>query len=71
MSPDAFLVHLLHTQQATEREQVFCERNRLVTVPYPDLKIRRGKGPVCKKIFSLVGGEGPRATPLDPPLSDN
>ena len=44
MSPDAFLVHLLHTQQATARKQVFCERNRFVTVPYPDLEISRGPG---------------------------
>ena len=44
MSPDAFLVHLLHTQQATEREQVFCERNRFVTVLYPDLERSRGPG---------------------------
>ena len=44
MSPDAFLVHLLHTQQATTRKQVFCERNRFVTVPYPDLEISRGPG---------------------------
>lgn len=47
MSPDAFLVHLLHTQQATARKQVFRQKkkkNRLVTVPYPDLEIRRGPG---------------------------
>ena len=55
MSPDASLVHLLHTQQATARKQVFCKRNRLVTVPYPDLEIRRGPGHPDPYV---TGGEG-------------
>ena len=82
MSPDSFLVLLLHTQQATARKQVFCKRNRFVTVPYLDLEIRRGPGhpnleirgrPGLQKIFSAFRtsvwckNKGSRA-PRAPPL---